>query len=173
MPKYKALVVSLLMTWMVLQTLLPFRHFLIPGNPSWTEEGHRFAWHMLLRNKRSSLSYLVTDPATGQRLELGPEDVLPSWQASRISGNPHLIHEFALYIAQKFAEDGFENVEVRAIVEASLNGRDPQFLVSPTVNLAAEPRELWHAEWIETLTKPLKKEKRSSTTDTPAKEQSD
>lgn len=166
------IVVGLLTTWVAVQALLPLRHFVIPGNPSWTEEGHRFAWHMLLRTKQSTLSYLVTDPATGQRLELDPADILPAWQVSRLSGNPHLIHEFARYVARKFTEDGFEGVEVRAIAESSLNGREPQFLVSPTVNLAAEPSEGWHAEWIEPLEQPLGS-RRSSELSPPRKEQSD
>jgi len=153
----RILVTGVLIAWVLVHTLLPLRHWLIPGNPSWTEEGHRFAWHMLLRSKQGTLSYLVTDPASGQRLELDPADILPRWQVNKVSSSPHLIHEFAHYIAQKFAEDGFENVEVRAISQSSLNGREPQFLVSPTVNLAAEPLNSWNAEWIEPLDEPLRK----------------
>lgn len=44
-------VACLLVIWVLAQVLIPFRHWLYPGNPSWTEEGHRFAWHMKLRAK--------------------------------------------------------------------------------------------------------------------------
>ena len=37
--------------WVGLQCVLPLRHYLIPGNVSWTEEGHRFSWRMKLRDK--------------------------------------------------------------------------------------------------------------------------
>ena len=39
-------------------------------------------------------------------------------------------------------------VEVRADAFVSLNGR-PRRLVDPTVDLAAQPRDLWHDDWIE------------------------
>ncbi len=46
------LIAGLLAVWVAFQTLVPFRHWLYPGNVSWTEEGHRFAWHMKLRSKK-------------------------------------------------------------------------------------------------------------------------
>lgn len=172
-PIRQQLVIGLLTLWVTVHTLLPLRHLIIPGDPSWTEEGHRFAWHMLLRTKQGTLSYLVSDPATGQRTEIDPSIILSDWQLRRLDGNPHMIHQFAHYIAQKFAEDGFENVEVRAIAQASLNGRDPQFLVSPTVNLAAEPLSQWHAKWIEPLEQPLKKRTSAENLSRAEKEQGD
>jgi hypothetical protein len=45
------LVLPLLAAWLVLQIVLPLRHLMIPGEVSWTEEGHRFSWHMKLRDK--------------------------------------------------------------------------------------------------------------------------
>ncbi|HUG89615.1 MAG TPA: HTTM domain-containing protein [Planctomycetaceae bacterium] len=46
------LIVGLLAAWVGVQVLLPFRHFLYPGDVNWTEEGHKFSWHMKLRSKR-------------------------------------------------------------------------------------------------------------------------
>ncbi len=45
-------VVALVAVWLIWQTFIPLRHFAIPGNVSWTEEGHRFSWHMMLRTKQ-------------------------------------------------------------------------------------------------------------------------
>ena len=39
-------------------------------------------------------------------------------------------------------------MEVRARTFVSLNGRRPQPLVDPDVDLAAQPRDLSHASWI-------------------------
>lgn len=39
----------------ILQLVLPIRHFFIPGNVLWTEEGHRYAWRMKLRAKHVDL----------------------------------------------------------------------------------------------------------------------
>jgi Vitamin K-dependent gamma-carboxylase len=43
------LVVGFIALWIGIQILVPLRYFLYPGNVSWTEEGHRFAWMMKLR----------------------------------------------------------------------------------------------------------------------------
>ncbi len=32
--------------------LIPFRHYLMPGDANWNEKGHRFSWRMLLRVKQ-------------------------------------------------------------------------------------------------------------------------
>lgn len=36
------------------------RHYLIAGTPSWTEEGHRFSWHMKLREKSGTVTFVVS-----------------------------------------------------------------------------------------------------------------
>jgi hypothetical protein len=48
--------------WLILQLGLPFRHFLIPGDANWTEEGHRFSWRMMLRSKVGVARLTLFDP---------------------------------------------------------------------------------------------------------------
>ncbi len=43
---------ALVLTWLGIQTVVPLRHFFIPGNSSWTEEGSMLSWHMMLRTKQ-------------------------------------------------------------------------------------------------------------------------
>ena len=61
-------VASLLIFWVALQCLVPFRHLLYPGNVSWTEEGHRFAWHMKLRAKAPDEFRLIAVTKSGREL---------------------------------------------------------------------------------------------------------
>ena len=49
--KHQHLTVLILFFYIFIQFLFPLRHFLYPGNVSWTEEGHKFAWQMKLRDK--------------------------------------------------------------------------------------------------------------------------
>ena len=44
-------IIAFLVCWAAIQTLFPLKHFLIEGDPSWTEEGQYFAWRMMLRQK--------------------------------------------------------------------------------------------------------------------------
>src|SRR6185436_43885 len=39
-------IAGLLAAYLAVQILFPLRHYLYPGNVSWTEEGHNFSWHM-------------------------------------------------------------------------------------------------------------------------------
>ncbi len=68
---------------------------------------------------------------------------------------PDLILLFGHYLAEEKRREGYEDVEVRAKVMVSLNGRQPQLLVDPNVDLTKEPESLLPARWIVPLTTPL------------------
>lgn len=131
-----------------IQILMPLRHFLYPGNVSWTEEGHRFAWHMKLRDKSSRAIFKVTHPATGREWIANPSQLLTPRQVRKMANRPDMILQFAHYLAEVFGKQGVEGVEVYAHIMTSLNDRKKQLLIDPSVNLAAQPRDLWSASWI-------------------------
>jgi vitamin K-dependent gamma-carboxylase len=48
--------------WLTIQVLIPLRHYLIPGDANWSEEGQRFSWRMMLRMKAPGhMIYYVND----------------------------------------------------------------------------------------------------------------
>jgi hypothetical protein len=149
------LVVGFLVAYLAVQVLLPLRHYLYPGNVSWTEEGHNFSWHMKLRTKGGEAVFTVTHPATRQTWTIKPEDYLESHQVTKMSTKPDLILQFGHYLAEEKRREGYEKVEVRARVMVSLNGRQPQLLIDPNVDLAKEEVGLLPARWIVPLTTPL------------------
>jgi hypothetical protein len=149
------LVVGLLATYLAIQLVLPLRHYLYPGNVSWTEEGHNFAWHMKLRTKTGEAVFTVTHPLSGQTWTINPEDYLKSHQLMKVITKPDLLVHFGHYLAELKRREGFENVEVRARVMVSLNGRLPQLLIDPNVDLAKEEVSLLPTPWISPLTTPL------------------
>lgn len=148
-------VVALLCVYVAIQILVPLRHHLYPGSVSWTEEGHNFAWNMMLRSKQAEAEFIVADPSTGETWELDVDNHLTDWQEDAMVSRPYLILQLAHHVSGVWAEEGYENVEVRADVQASLNGRDYQPLVDPDVDLADEPRRLGPTPWIEPLEEPL------------------
>jgi vitamin K-dependent gamma-carboxylase-like protein len=149
------LVVGLLAAYLVVQVVLPLRHYLYPGNVSWTEEGHNFAWHMKLRTKTGAAVFTVTHPESGQTWTIKPEEHLKSHQLMKMITKPDLIVHFAHYLAEQKRREGYDNVEVRARVMVSLNGREPQLLIDPNVDLAKQEVSLLPAPWIVPLTTPL------------------
>ena len=148
-------VVGLLAAYLVFQLLFPLRHFLYPGNVSWTEEGHNFSWHMKLRTKGGEAVFTVTDPRTGQTWTIKPQEYLESHQVVKVSTKPDLLLHFAHYLAEEKRREGYDNVEVRARAMVSLNGREPQLLIDPNVDLTKEQVSLLPARWIVPLTTPL------------------
>jgi len=149
------LVAGVLTAYLVVQFVFPLRHYLYPGDVSWTEEGHNFSWHMKLRTKGGEAVFTVTHPPTGQTWTIKPEDYLKSHQLTKMITKPDLILHFGHYLAEEKRREGYENVEVRARVMVSLNGRQPQLLIDPKVDLTKEQVSLLPARWIVPLTTPL------------------
>lgn len=148
-PRISSRLLGLILLWLALQILLPLRHLFIPGDVHWTEEGHRFAWHMKLRDKSASAAFVVMDPATGQSWHVDNREYLSERQISKMAARPDMIVQFARYLARRFAEAGFPDVQIYADVHASLNDHPRQRLVDPAVDLSRVAYPWYgHAPWI-------------------------
>jgi hypothetical protein len=148
-------VAGLLATYLAVQLIFPLRHYFYPGDVNWTEEGHNFSWHMKLRTKGGEAVFTVTHPHSGQTWTIKPDDYLESHQVTKMTTKPDLVLLFGRYLAEEKRREGYENVEVRARVMVSLNGRQPQLLIDPDVDLTKEQVSLLPARWIVPLTTPL------------------
>jgi hypothetical protein len=154
----RPLVTGFIAAWLAVQVLVPLRHLLYPGSPSWTEQGHRFAWQMKLRDKDADALFLVRDPLSGREWRVRPERYLMDHQADEMASRPDMILQFAHHLARVWAsERGIEGVEVRARVCASLNGRKAALLIDPARDLARVERSLRHADWILPLRQPFER----------------
>ena len=143
----RGMVVAFLAIYISIQLLFPLRHFLYPGYVSWTEEGHRFAWHMKLREKRAMARFFATDPRTGETQEVDTTQWLCKEQRKRVGRFSDMSLQFAHFLADELGE-GDGRLEIRVQSIARVNGRMSQLIFDPNVDLAAEKRSLAHAEWI-------------------------
>jgi vitamin K-dependent gamma-carboxylase len=149
-PARQGLVLTLLAAWLAVQLLVPFRHFLYPGNVGWTEQGHRFSWHMKLRDKRGDVRFVAVDPRSGQTFPLSDLDaVVTAQQRRKMEHDPEMMRQLAVHLARKLREAGLGDMEVRAVTSISFNGRRKQPLVDPGVDLARVDRSA--RGWIEPL----------------------
>jgi vitamin K-dependent gamma-carboxylase len=73
----------------------------------------------------------------------------------KMTTKPELLLLFGHHLAEQKRREGYDDVEVRARVMVSLNGRQPQLLIDPNVDLAQEQVSLLPASWIVPLTTPL------------------
>jgi vitamin K-dependent gamma-carboxylase len=154
----RALLLGFMAAWLAIQVLVPLRHLLYPGNVGWTEQGHRFAWQMKLRDKDAEARFVVRDPESGREWRVRPERYLLRHQAEEMASRPDMILQFAHHLAREWAsERGITGAEVRARVCASLNGRKPALLIDPERDLARVERSLRHADWVMPLNEPFER----------------
>jgi vitamin K-dependent gamma-carboxylase len=144
-------VLLLLGSFLLWQTLLPLRHHFYAGAVEWNEEGHMFSWRMKLRDKAGMTKFYIkfTDTDGAQKTEIvDPNLVLTQTQVRKMNGRPQMILLFALHLANLVEEQLGSRPAVHVLSICSLNYRRPQLLIDPTVNLAeAEPWQ-WISDWI-------------------------
>jgi vitamin K-dependent gamma-carboxylase len=115
---------------------------------NWTEEGHRFSWRMKLRGKDGDAKFKVVQTSTGRLWEFHPEGNLTQKQVDEMAGRPDMILQFAHHLARAMREKGYGDVEVYVTARVSLNGREPELMIDPKVDLAKVKRSLGHNTWI-------------------------
>jgi vitamin K-dependent gamma-carboxylase len=144
------LVLGFVGIYLLVQVFMPLRHWLYPGNVHWTEEGHRFAWHMKLRDKEPvDFRVYAVDPATRRREEVIPEEYVTPNQLDEMSTRPDMIRQFADHIADELEEGGRSRPEVYVRALIQLNDHEPQLMIDPNRNLAEIPDRPWaHSDWI-------------------------
>ncbi|PCJ57512.1 MAG: vitamin K-dependent gamma-carboxylase [Planctomycetota bacterium] len=144
----KKILLTVLVCFIAIQLLVPFRHFLYPGNVSWTEEGHLFSWHMKLRSKSTDIRFYIKDVASGREWFVDTKKYLKSWQSRKMGARPELILQFAHYLQKIKNPQNDSPVEVRVSARCGLNGREKQYLIDPKADLTKIKSSLFPANWI-------------------------
>ncbi len=145
-----------LAVWFAVQIWLPVRQYAFPTDGSWTGDGHRFSWRMRIYDRKVNGYFHVVDPATGETWTAEPGDFLSRRSALRIMTQSDLILAFAHKTEALMRERGYEDVEVYAHIEVSLNGRAFQTYIDPEVDLTEVERN-WFGpdDWVLPLTTDL------------------
>ena len=130
------------------QVVVPLRHLAYPGNVRWTEEGYHFSWRVLLTEKMGLVRFRLKDSsADGERL-VYPEEYLTETQTERMAYQPSLILATAHMVRDDSQRRGYHEVEVRADVYVSYNGRPAALLIDPDADLANIRRGIGPKRWI-------------------------
>jgi len=104
---------------------------------------------MKLRDKQTyEIQFFVHDPKTGQSGVFDPTSELSDRQILKMSKRPDMIIQYAHHVSDLLKQQGFEEVEVRVVSIVSLNGREPQYLVDPQVNLVEQEQTIFPKSWI-------------------------
>ena len=161
-----AIFASVVLAFCALQFLMPLRHWVYPGTVLWHEQGMRFSWRVMLREKSGSLEYRVVTGDERTVFIVSPHEYLTEEQYREMAGQPDLILQLAHHIRDDFTGKGLGPVEVYAESLVSLNGRAAHRMIDPDTNLARTRAGLARADWITSppsepppLQRPLKLER--------------
>jgi hypothetical protein len=148
---------SLLLFYMGFQVVWPLRSRLFAEETSWTERGHLFSWRMMLRTKEVGLGYAIRNPKTGEVSNANHVKYLDEEQAEKFGRDPINIVSLAKFLADQWEKENGVRPEVYAFVAASLNGRKPQLMIDPNLDLASLSRkEIFERTFVMPLKEPLR-----------------
>lgn len=147
-PAYRNALVWIGGAYLVFQILMPLRHWVIPGDVLWTEEGHRMSWRMMLRSKNGYIAFSVVDKKTGQVTIVRKSDYITAKQESMVATKPDFVWQFAQHLKKEYAEQG-KDVQVFAKGKIKVNAGPYARLVDPETDLAAEKWNWFsHNSWV-------------------------
>jgi len=148
--------VGIVIVFLAMQLLLPFRSILYPGELFWTEEGYRFSWRVMLMEKLGIATFKIVDTKTGQFFYVDNKDFLTPFQEKQMGSQPDFILEYAHYLGDHFSKQGHKNVGVFVDSYVALNGRLSKPFIDKTVNLYTEKESFKPKNWILPFTDEIK-----------------
>lgn len=140
--------VSALALFFTFQLAMPLRHLAYPGDPLWTEEGFRFSWRVMLVDKIGTAFFTVLDRDTNKSWEVFPSEYLTPRQEAQMAYQPDMLLQFAHFLEDEFAVQGYDDVAVFAESYVSMNGRGSRPFVDAQVDLTKEDYSLAHRDWL-------------------------
>ncbi|GAB3320984.1 HTTM domain-containing protein [Larkinella ripae] len=146
---------ALLLFFFILQLIVPFRYLLYPNELFWSEEGYRFSWRVMLMEKMGNVQFRVVDES-GRYAIVNNEQHLTVLQEKMMATQPDMLLQFAHYLRDYYARQGFRNPKVYADTYVSLNGRLGKPYIDPNVNLAQETDSFRPKKWILPFTDEIK-----------------
>jgi len=134
--------------WLFIQLILPLRHWFIPGDVLFTEEGHRLSWRMMLRSKSGSNRFYVKEVGDSKRQRIKLKDYLTKKQIRAMAGKPDMIWQFAQHLKKEYQKQGKE-IEVYVRNTVRVNRGDRTSIINPNIDLASVDWNYWgHNDWV-------------------------
>jgi len=134
--------------YVVAQVCIPLRTFAYGGNVLWHEQGMRWSWRVMVREKNAHLTFRVRARGWSHERYVTASSYLTRVQEREMNTQPDLILALAHHVADDVRRRGHRDVEVRVDAFASLNGRPRAQLIDPAVDLAQIDDGLALADWI-------------------------
>lgn len=138
----------LLLGYVSVQLLFPWRYLLYPGNLFWTEEGYRFSWRVMLMEKAGTATFYVKDSKNGKEGIVVNSEFLNAHQEKQMTMQPDMILQFAHFLGSYYEKKGMVSPQVRAEVYVTLNAKPSKLLIDPNRDLMKEYDSFKPKDWI-------------------------
>lgn len=138
--RHETLVMAVVALHLALQAVIPLRAVVDGDDVAWDEQGFRFAWRVMAMEKVGMATFRLREPATGEAWIAEPRTELTPLQNRMMATQPDMIADYARHLAAEARRAGHGDVEVRADVYVSLNGRPSRRFIDPGADLAHATR---------------------------------
>ncbi|KAA1247518.1 HTTM domain-containing protein [Aquimarina sp. RZ0] len=137
-PSYKKILIPLMFVWFIIQISLPIRHWFIPGDVLWTEEGHKLSWRMMLRGRSGYTNFYIVDKndPKAKRKRVDKNKYLSKKQLRLVSTKPDAMWQFAQRLKKEYNNQE-KDVAIYVKSKVSINGKESKVLIDPEVDLAS------------------------------------
>ena len=157
--KVDKLIKAVLISFFILQLLIPFRYLLYPGKLFWTEQGYRFSWRVMLIEKAGYAQFYIHEPKMKRKMLIETRNFLTPQQEKMMSTQPDMILQFAHYLSSEFKDSTIletngeiiklgNNPKITAEVKVSLFNKGSKDFINQNTNLSIENRGFMNKEWI-------------------------
>ncbi len=148
-PLSKKIITFCILIFIIYNITMPLRHHLYPNHVAWTEDGHRYAWRMMLRGKTGVGNFYVKDLDTNKEWRVNYRDYISKRQRRKMLTHPDMILQYAHFLKKEYIKKGHKNVSVRAEIRCKLNGRKYQEYTFFDQDLTQFEEGFWTpSEWI-------------------------
>ena len=157
--KVDKLIKAVLISFFILQLLIPFRYLLYPGKLFWTEQGYRFSWRVMLIEKAGYAQFYIHEPKMNRKMLIETRNYLTPQQEKMMSTQPDMILQFAHYLSSEFKDSTIletngeiiklgNKPKITAEVKVSLFNKGSKDFINQNTNLSIENRGFMNKEWI-------------------------
>jgi hypothetical protein len=139
---------AVVILFVVVQLVFPFRSLLYKEELFWTEQGYRFSWRVMLMEKAGYTQFTVVDSITNEKIKVNNSNFLTDFQEKQMAFQPDFILEYAHILKKHYQKNGVNNPKVFAESYVALNGRLSRLYIDPKVDLAQEKETFKNKNWI-------------------------
>ena len=135
--RFNKKVLSFVYLYILIQLILPFRHYLSPAHVDWTGQGQYFAWRMKIYSKTVQIKFTARRFPEDKPVTVQLQKMLNTIQVNMMGQHADMVYKTVQYIVHDLESRlKIKDPIINAEIMVSYNGRPFVYFIDPNVNLA-------------------------------------